>query len=152
MIPGLGTGAKTAKAVKTIKAAATPIMKVLSLAGAAQGVAAMGKVIRGEEITSEDLTAIISGLGSTVMAGKQLKDTIGDAKLAKKLATSAAESANTAKNSELVGNTLKKTRQEIADLIGDTTSEKEVVNKVQNLLKQTNPDATSADARNVLKE
>jgi hypothetical protein len=127
-------------------------MKVLSLAGAAQGVAAMGKVIRGEEITSEDLTAIISGLGSTVMAGKQLKDTIGDAKLAKKLATSAAESANTAKNSELVGNTLKKTRQEIADLIGDTTSEKEVVNKVQNLLKQTNPDATSADARNVLKE
>lgn len=152
VIPGLGTGAKTAKAVKTIKAAATPIMKVLSLAGAAQGVAAMGKVIRGEEITSEDLTAIISGLGSTVMAGKQLKDTIGDAKLAKKLATNVAESTNTAKNSELVGNTLKKTRQEIADLIGDTTSEKEVVNKVQNLLKQTNPDATSADARNVLKE
>lgn len=152
VIPGLGTGAKTAKAVKAIKAAATPIMKVLSLAGAAQGVAAMGKVIRGEEITSEDLTAIISGLGSTAIAGKQLKDTIGDAKLAKKLATNAAQSANAANDSELVGTTLQKTRKEIANLIGDTKSEKEVVSKVQELLKQTNPEATTADARKVLQE
>ena len=152
MIPGLGTGAKTAKAVKTIKAAATPIMKVLSLAGAAQGVAAMGKVMRGEEITSEDLTAIISGLGSTAIAGKQLKDTIGDAKLAKKLATNAAQSANAANDSELVGTTLQKTRKEIANLIGDTKSEKEVVGKVQELLKQTKPEATTADARKVLQE
>lgn len=152
IIPGLGTGAKTAKAVKAIKAAATPIMKVLSLAGAAQGVAAMGKVMRGEEITSEDLTAIISGLGSTAIAGKQLKDTIGDAKLAKKLATNAAQSANAANDSELVGTTLQKTRKEIANLIGDTKSEKEVVSKVQELLKQTNPEATTADARKVLQE
>lgn len=152
IIPGLGTGAKTAKAVKAIKAAATPIMKVLSLAGAAQGVSAMGKVMRGEEITSEDLTAIISGLGSTAIAGKQLKDTIGDAKLAKKLATSAAKSANAANDSELVGTTLQKTRKEIANLIGDTKSEKEVVGKVHELLKQTNPEATTADARKVLQE
>lgn len=83
LVPILGTGVKTAKAVKALKAAATPIMKVLSVVGAVNGAQAMGKVIRGEEVTSEDITAILSGLGSATIAGKQLKDTIGDARLAR---------------------------------------------------------------------
>ena len=152
IIPGLGTGAKTAKAVKAIKAAATPIMKVLSIAGAAQGVAAMGRLMSGEEVTSEDITAILRGIGSSMIAGKQLKDTIGDAKLAKKLATTTADAANNIKNDELIGTTLKKTRQEVAKLIEGTKSQEDAVSKVQELLKQTNPNATTADARNVLKE
>jgi len=83
LVPVLGTAAKTSKAAKALKAAATPMMKVLSVAGAVNGVQALGKVIRGEEVTSEDITAILSGLGSTAIAGKQFKDTIGDARLAR---------------------------------------------------------------------
>lgn len=152
LVPGLGTGAKTAKAVKAIKAAATPIMKVLSLAGAASGAAAMGKVLRGEEITSEDLQAIIRGIGSSVISGKQIKDTIGDAKLAKKLATRAADTANTLKNEEILGDTLKRSRKQISELIEEAGSEKKAVEKIVELLKADNPNATSTDARKVLKE
>ena len=129
IIPGLGTGAKTAKAVKAIKAAATPIMKVLSLAGAAQGVAAMGKVIRGEELTSEDLTAIISGLGSTAIAGKQLKDSIGNAKLAKELeAKSLAGQTTISKPTAEIGG--KKMEIEVKALEGKT------MNQVEEMLKK----------------
>lgn len=152
LIPVLGTGAKTLKAIKVVKAAATPIMKALSIAGAAKGVAAMGKVLRGEDVTTDDLTAIISGLGSTAIAGKQIKDTVGDAKLAKKLASRAAKSANDSNNSEILGTLLPKSRKEIATLISDSKSEKEAVSKIQSLLKSSNPNASTSDARKVLQE
>lgn len=95
-LPLLGTGAKTMKAVKIIKSAATPIMKTLSLLGAANGVAAMSRVMSGEKVTVNDVQAILGGLSSGLIAGKQIKDTIGDAKLASKLSGLKTDKANAA--------------------------------------------------------
>lgn len=145
LVPILGTGAKTAKAVKALKAAATPIMKVLSIAGAVNGVKAMGKVIRGEEVTSEDITAILSGIGSTAIAGKQLKDTIGDARLARQV----AQKAKTLVTGETLGQTLPKSRKEISELLEAAGTEKKAIEKVKELLGNN---ATDDAAKNVLKE
>ena len=145
LVPILGTGAKTAKAVKALKAAATPIMKVLSIAGAANGAKAMGKVIRGEEVTSEDITAILSGLGSAAIAGKQLKDTIGDARLARQV----AQKAKTAVTGETLGQALPKSRKEIAELLESAGTEKKAIEKIKELLGNN---ATDDAAKNVLKE
>lgn len=98
VIPFIGAGAKTAKALKVIKSAANPIMKVLSLYGAVNGAAAMSKVISGEKVTSEDLQAIIGGLSSSLIAGKQFKDMLGDSKLASMLSKRVADSANASKS------------------------------------------------------
>lgn len=98
VIPFIGAGAKTAKALKVIKSAAKPIMKVLSLYGAYNGAAAMSKVIAGEKVTSEDLQAIIGGLSSSLIAGKQFKDMLGDSKLASMASKRMADSANSAKS------------------------------------------------------
>lgn len=145
LVPILGTGAKTAKAVKALKAAATPIMKVLSIAGAVNGVKAMGKVIRGEEVTSEDITAILSGIGSTAIAGKQLKDTIDDARLARHVAQKAKASIT----GETLGQTLPKSRKEISELLETAGTEKKAIEKIKELLGN---DATDDIAKNVLRE
>ena len=71
-------------------------MKTLSLLGAANGVAAMSKVMSGEKITVNDVQAILGGLSSGLIAGKQIKDTIGDAKLASKLSGLKTDKANAA--------------------------------------------------------
>ena len=145
LVPILGTGAKTTKAVKALKAAATPIMKVLSVAGAINGANAMGKVIRGEEVTSEDITAILSGLGSAAIAGKQLKDTIGDARLARQV----AQKSKAAITDEKLGKTLPKSRKEISELLENAGTEKKAIDKVKELLGNN---ATDEAAKDVLKE
>ena len=145
LVPILGTGVKTAKAVKALKAAATPIMKVLSIAGAVNGAQAMGKVIRGEEVTSEDITAILSGLGSATIAGKQLKDTIGDARLARMIAQKSKASIT----GETLGKTLPKSRKEISELLENAGTEKKAIDKVKELLGNN---ATDEAAKGVLKE
>lgn len=120
-------------------------MKVLSVAGAINGANAMGKVIRGEEVTSEDITAILSGLGSAAIAGKQLKDTIGDARLARQVAQKAKASIT----GETLGKTLPKSRKEISELLENAGTEKKAIDKVKELLGNN---ATDEAAKGVLKE
>jgi phage tail sheath gpL-like len=72
-------------------------MKAFSLYGAYEGANAMSKVMAGENITSADLQSIISGLASTVVAGKQFKNTIGDSKLASMLSKRVADATNATK-------------------------------------------------------
>lgn len=120
-------------------------MKVLSVAGAINGANAMGKVIRGEEVTSEDITAILSGLGSAAIAGKQLKDTIGDARLARQV----AQKSKAAITGEKLGKTLPKSRKEISELLENAGTEKKAIDKVKELLGNN---ATDEAAKDVLKE
>lgn len=120
-------------------------MKVLSVVGAVNGAQAMGKVIRGEEVTSEDITAILSGLGSTAIAGKQLKDTIGDARLARMVAQKSKASIT----GETLGKTLPKSRKEISELLENAVTEKKAIDKVKELLGNS---ATDEAAKGVLKE
>lgn len=125
----VSTGAAIGKAVKTLRAVAEPITKALALAGAVKGVEAMGKVIRGEEITSKDLTDIISGLGSMAITGKNIKDTVGKAKLAKdiEIKTLSGKSAITKPTAEIGG---KKMEIEV-DALKDKTME-----QVEEMLKK----------------
>lgn len=85
LIPGAGTAIKTAKIVKVVKAAVKPIMKLLTLYGISNGMAAMSKIANGEDVSSEDLVDLFRGLASTAIGGKMLRDKIGDVKLAKRL-------------------------------------------------------------------
>lgn len=129
LVPGLGAGAKTTKAVKAIKAASTPILKALSIAGAVNGVSALKRIMSGEKATSEDITAIISGLSSGIVAGKQLKDSIGNAKLAKELeAKSLAGQTTISKPTAEIGG--KKMEIEVKALEGKT------MNQVEEMLKK----------------
>lgn len=129
LVPGLGAGAKTTKAVKAIKAASTPILKALSIAGAVNGVSALKRIMSGEKATSEDITAIISGLSSGIVAGKQLKDSIGNAKLAKELEAKslAGQTAISKPTAEIGG---KKIEIEVKALEGKT------MNQVEEMLKK----------------
>lgn len=150
----ISTGAATAKAVKTLQAAAEPIMKVLALAGAANGVSAMGKVVRGEKVTSEDITAIISGLGSSMIAGKNLKDRIGKGKLSQQIESGVLKKQNADLDKE-IGTTLKKKAKDVEKLIADANgSQQKVIDEVKKLLKAKTPDSepTTADAKKVLEE
>ena len=129
LVPGLGAGAKTTKAIKAIKAASTPILKALSIAGAVNGVSALKRIMSGEKATSEDITAIISGLSSGIVAGKQLKDSIGNAKLAKELeAKSLAGQTTISKPTAEIGG--KKMEIEVKALEGKT------MNQVEEMLKK----------------
>ena len=150
----ISTGAATAKAVKTLQAAAEPIIKVLALAGAANGVSAMGKVVRGEKVTSEDITAIISGLGSSMIAGKNLKDRIGKGKLSQQIEAGVLNKQNADLDKE-IGTTLKKKAKDVEKLIADANgSQQKVIDEVKKLLKSKTPDSepTTADAKKVLEE
>lgn len=150
----VSTSASLGKAVQTLKTAAEPIMKVLALAGAANGVQAMGKVVRGEKVTSEDITAIISGLGSSMIAGKNLKDRIGKGKLSQQIESSVLKKQNADLDKE-IGTTLKKKAKDVEKLITDANgSQQKVIDEVKKLLKAKTPDSepTTADAKKVLEE
>lgn len=129
-------------------------MKVLALAGAANGIQAMGKVVRGEKVTSEDVTAIISGLGSSLIAGKNFKDRIGKGKLSQMVESNVLKTQNVDVNKE-IGTTLKKKVKDVEKLISDANgSQQKAVEEVKKLLKAQTPDSepTTADAKKVLEE
>jgi hypothetical protein len=80
-----GGVAKTAKVIKAVKAAAKPIMKLLTAAGITHGVVALSKLARGEDVSSEDLIDILRGITSTAIGSKMLKQKVGDVQLAKRI-------------------------------------------------------------------
>lgn len=99
ILPIVGTGAKAAKAAKVIKSVGRPLIKALSIAGAsAPVITAVQRIANGEKYTSADLAQAIQGLGSGIIAAKSIKDAIGNAKLAQKVAGKAADNANAALN------------------------------------------------------
>ena len=85
LLPVIGTGAKAVKAAKVIKAAGKPLIKLLSISGAATPVInSVSKIANGEKYTSADLAQAIQGIGSGIIATKSIKDAIGNAELAAK--------------------------------------------------------------------
>ena len=80
-----GAAGKVPKAIKAVTVAAQPLMKLFAAAGIVNGAQALGKVIRGEDVTSEDMISILRGLTSTAIGAKIVKQKIGDATLSKRL-------------------------------------------------------------------
>lgn len=130
LIPLAGTGIKAAKVTKALRAVANPIMKLFALYGVSNGVDAMGKIVRGEEVSSEDLVNVLRGISSTAIGAKMLKQKIGDTTLSKKLEDDVLKTKNanlkTKPEAEIGG---KKISVDKATIEGKTKEE------VENILK-----------------
>lgn len=155
LIPGLGTGAKAAKAAKVIKGIGKPIIKLLSITGAAAPViTAVNKIQNGEKYTSEDLTTAIRGIGAGIIAAKSMKDTIGDARLAKSVATKAEESGksvlNTVKSAEVDGVKLERSIDDINKFVEANPTEGKAVESIKTILKAQGSEVTDVQAKSLL--
>lgn len=155
LIPGLGTGAKAAKAAKVIKGIGKPIIKLLSITGAAAPViTAVNKIQNGEKYTSEDLTTAIRGIGAGIIAAKSMKDTIGEARLTKSIATKAEESGksvlNTVKSAEVDGVKLERSINDINKFVEANPTEGKAVESIKNILKAQGSEVTDVQAKSLL--
>ena len=137
ILPIIGTGAKAAKAASTIRAVAKPILKLLSITGAATPVmTAVQKIANGEKYTSADLAEAIRGVGSAVIAGNMISQSAGNAKLAAKKASEAAGiDANSIKRGSvtLEGGkqyTDESTAKELEDLIQKNPTKQKAINAI----------------------
>lgn len=145
LIPGLGTGIQAVKAARIIKGVGKPLIKLLSITGAAAPViTAVNKIQNGEKYTSEDLTTAIRGIGAGIIAAKSMKDTIGEARLAKSVATKAAQSSN-----NITSNGITKTADEIASAINGKTRT-EAAKELKTLFKNGESELSQSDAVKLL--
>ena len=145
LIPVLGTGAKSVKAAKIIKSAGKPIIKLLSITGAAAPViTAVKKIQNGEKYTSEDLATAIRGIGAGIIATKSIKDSIGEARLAKTVAENAAKSSN-----NITQNGITKTAEEIAKAINGK-SKLDATKELRSLFKNGDVELSQSDATKLL--
>lgn len=80
-----GAATKVPKAIKAVRAVAPVIMKLFAANGIITGAQAVGKIVRGEDVTSEDIIDILRGITSTAIGAKMVRSKIGDATLSKKL-------------------------------------------------------------------
>lgn len=125
-----GAAGKVPKAIKAVTAAAQPLMKLFAAAGIVNGAQALGKVVRGEEVTSEDMISILRGLTSTAIGAKMVKQKIGDATLSKRLEDDVLKTQNanvkTKPAAEIGG---KKIEIDANDIKGKTKTEVETILK-----------------------
>ena len=125
-----GAAGKIPKAIKAVTAAAQPLMKLFAAAGIVNGAQALGKVVRGEEVTSEDMISILRGLTSTAIGAKMVKQKIGDATLSKRLEDDVLKTQNanvkTKPAAEIGG---KKIEIDANDIKGKTKTEVETILK-----------------------
>lgn len=155
LIPGLGTGTKAIKAARIIKGVGKPLIKLLSITGAAAPViTAVNKIQNGEKYTSEDLTTAIRGIGAGIIAAKSMKDTIGEARLAKSVATKAEESGksilNTVKSAEVDGIKLERSINDINKFVEANPTEGKAVESIKNILKTQGSEVTDVQAKSLL--
>lgn len=155
LLPVLGTGAKAAKAAKIIKSVGKPLIKALSVAGAsAPIITAVTKIANGEKYTSADLAQAIQGIGSGIIATKSIKDSIGNAKLAKKIAGKGVDAANASLNAAKTasaGNfTMKRTPAQLEAFVKSNPTEAKALESVKALAKNENVELSDADAKSIL--
>lgn len=146
ILPILGTGVKAAKAARVIKSCAKPILKLLSISGAAAPVVtAVQRIANGEKYTSRDLAQAIQGIGSAAIATKLIKDAVGNAKVASRLSKAVAQSKNA--GSELNGIT--KTFDEISGAINGKTKT-QAIKAIQDLFKVDGKSISTKQAQEFL--
>lgn len=155
LIPGLGTGTKAVKAARIIKGVGKPLIKLLSITGAAAPViTAVNKIQSGEKYTSEDLTTAIRGIGAGIIAAKSIKNTVGEARLAKSVATKAEESGksilNTVKSAEVDGIKLERSINDINKFVKANPTEGKAVESIKNILKTQGSEVTDVQAKSLL--
>lgn len=146
ILPILGSGAKALKVVKVIKGVGKPLVKFLSLTGAAAPViTAVTKIANGEKYTSADLAQAIQGIGAAAIGIKSIKGGIGNAKLAAKVASGEV------KNAKVELNGVQKSAKEVATAI-DGKSKSEAVKKVKELFANGNTEISGKQASDFLTE
>lgn len=155
ILPIVGTGAKAAKAAKVIKSVGKPLIKALSLYGAsAPVITAVTKIANGEKYTSADLVQAIQGIGSGIISGKMLKDSIGNAKLAKKVATKAADTVNArlnaTKSAEAGGFKMERTPDQLQAFVTSNPTKSKAIETVQAFAKHEGKEITTSDAEKIL--
>jgi len=155
LIPVIGTGAKAAKAAKIIKSVGKPLIKVLSLAGAsAPVITAVTKIANGEKYTSADLAQAIQGIGSGIIATKSIKDSIGNAKLAQKIAGKSVDAANaslnTARTASAGGFKMERTPAQLEAFVKSNPTEAKALESVKAFAKNEKIDLSDADAKKIL--
>lgn len=117
-IPAVGKTAKGAKALKTIKGLAEPIMMALAVGGATQAAGVMKKIIADEKVTSKDMVDLFQGLSRTVLGGATAVKVGKEAKvLAKESAKTANAVMNEVKTAKVGETTIKKTNKELKDIV-----------------------------------
>lgn len=120
LIPAVGKTAKGAKALKTIKGLAEPIMMALAVGGATTAAGVMKKIIAGEKVTSKDMTQLIQGLSTTVLGGSTAIKVGKEAKtLAKESAANLNQALDTTKSTKIGDKTITKSNKQLQDLIGN---------------------------------
>ena len=155
LIPVIGTGAKAAKAAKIIKSVGKPLIKVLSLAGAsAPVITAVTKIANGEKYTSADLAQAIQGIGSGIIATKSIKDSIGNAKLAQKIAGKSVDAANASLNAARTasagGFKMERTPAQLEAFVKSNPTEAKALESVKAFAKNEKIDLSDADAKKIL--
>lgn len=91
LIPVVGGFAKSAKAIKTIKAVAEPLAKVMGISGFVEAEEAIRKVAKTGKMTSDDATSIIQGLAATGVGAASMRRSLGESRLASKVSTKNTE-------------------------------------------------------------
>lgn len=158
VIPGLDNAIKASKFVRVVKGIGTPILKWMGTMGLGSSlINTASKIINGEKYTSEDLVNLAQGLAGGIVAGKQWSKQIGDAKLASKLSTKAANEANANLRESFatrVGDKeLTLNKEEISNMVEEAKGNKaRVIEKLIAKARQNNIELTNEQAENALSD
>lgn len=126
-----GGAGKTAKFVKGIKTVAKPLMIALAAKGAWDAKDVVGKIAKGEKLTSQDMNTLLQGISMVVASGHGVKKSIKEMG-ATKQALSNKAAISTEPKTILVKNKKGKTKpvpidpDEIKSIIGDKKTFSEV--------------------------
>lgn len=115
------------------------------------------KIINGEKYTSEDLINLAHGLSGGIVAGKQWSKQIGDAKLASKLSTKAANETNAnlrdSFTTRVGGQELTLNKEEIGNIVEEVKGDKaKVIKKLISKAHQNNIELTNEQAEKALSD
>lgn len=118
-----GSGAKAAKFVKGVKTIAKPLMIALAAKGAWDAKDVVGKVAKGEKLTSQDMNTLLQGLSMVVASGHGVKQSVKEMSAAKQVMINKAAAATEIKpisvKSEGKSTQLKLDADDIKSIAGD---------------------------------
>ena len=127
---------KTAKFVKGIKTVAKPLMIALAAKGAWDAKDVVGKVAKGEKLTSQDMNTLLQGISMVVASGHGVKQSVKEMSATKQVLSNKA-AASTKSKTITVTNNKGKTKpitidqDEIKNIIGDKKTFAEVKKAIE---------------------
>ena len=89
-----GGAGKTAKLIKGVKTLAKPLMIAFAAKGAWDAKDAVGKIVKGEKLTSQDMNTLLQGLSMVIASGHGVKQSVKEMSAAKQIMTNKAAAAS----------------------------------------------------------